>query len=285
MDVVSSRNGDLLGFGRLPCMRCSSCHCPCAWLRRACRETEDVFRRVRKGEKYAMKGYAEKLSKQLMALVGKVRAWSCSLACCVFRDAHYGSACPLLSFVCCSMVQVREDIPKNTRIKVNTLLIVDVHARDIIDGFVRDSILDTREFAWESQLRFYWDRDRDDIVIKQCTGAFQYGYEYMGECCRLPTETFMGCDRWLVARTCGRHCITFACCCAATRSCRPQRPPSHHAPDGPLLHDTYPGAHVQAGRLPCWPRRHWQDGDGQGPRQEPGAAVLRHQLRVRALGR
>jgi len=78
-------------------------------------------------------------------------------------------------------VQVREDIPKNTRVKVNTLLIVDVHARDIIDGFVRDSILDTREFAWESQLRFYWDRDRDDIVIKQCTGAFQYGYEYMGE--------------------------------------------------------------------------------------------------------
>jgi hypothetical protein len=39
------------------------------------------------------------------------------------------------------------------------LVIVDVHARDIVDGFVRDSILDAREFAWESQLRFYWDRD------------------------------------------------------------------------------------------------------------------------------
>ena len=35
-------------------------------------------------------------------------------------------------------------------------IIIDVHARDIVDKFVRDSILDAREFAWESQLRFYW---------------------------------------------------------------------------------------------------------------------------------
>ena len=109
-------------------------------------ETEDVFRRVRKGDKYAMKAYAEKLTKQLLDLVAKVR----------------------------------ENIPKMVRIKVNTLLIVDVHARDIVDSFVRDSILDAREFAWESQLRFYWDRDSDDIIIRQCTGNFGYGFEYMG---------------------------------------------------------------------------------------------------------
>ena len=44
------------------------------------------------------------------------------------------------------------------RKRINTLIIIDVHARDIIDNFVRDSMLDEREFAWESQLRFYWDR-------------------------------------------------------------------------------------------------------------------------------
>ncbi|RYY38146.1 hypothetical protein EON62_00630, partial [archaeon] len=94
-------------------------------------ETEDVFRRVRAGHKYAMKEYAEKLTRQLGELIAKVR----------------------------------ENIPKQTRIKVNTLLIVDVHARDIIDTFVRDSILDAREFAWESQLRFYWNSSMDDIQI------------------------------------------------------------------------------------------------------------------------
>lgn len=50
--------------------------------------------------------------------------------------------------------------------QVNALIIIEVHARDIIDTFVRDSILDYREFAWESQLRFYWDRKEDDTVIR-----------------------------------------------------------------------------------------------------------------------
>jgi dynein heavy chain len=55
-------------------------------------------------------------------------------------------------------VQVRSDLSNDARHKVNTLIITDVHARDIIDKFVRDSIMDAREFAWESQLRFYWDK-------------------------------------------------------------------------------------------------------------------------------
>ena len=109
-------------------------------------ETEDVFARVRKGDKHAMKVYAERQTRQLFDMVAKVR----------------------------------ENIPRIHRIKVNTLLIIDVHGRDIIDSFVRDSILDAREFAWESQLRMYWDRDVDDVVIRQCTGQFRYGYEYMG---------------------------------------------------------------------------------------------------------
>ena len=42
--------------------------------------------------------------------------------------------------------------------------------RDIIDAFVRDSILDSSEFEWESQLRFYWMREPDSLVVQQCTG-------------------------------------------------------------------------------------------------------------------
>lgn len=69
---------------------------------------------------------------------------------------------------------------KNDRKKYNTVLIIEVHARDIIDGFVRDSILDAREFDWESQLRFNWTKEPDQLIIRQCTGEFGYGYEYMG---------------------------------------------------------------------------------------------------------
>ncbi len=42
------------------------------------------------------------------------------------------------------------------------------------------SVLDAREFEWESQLRFYWVNEPDELMIRQCTGEFGYGYEYMG---------------------------------------------------------------------------------------------------------
>ncbi|XP_050408300.1 dynein axonemal heavy chain 10 [Patella vulgata] len=109
-------------------------------------EVEDVFRKVKKGKKTALKDYAKQLHQQIDDLV----------------------------------VQVRSPLSKNDRMKFNSVLIIDVHARDIIDGFVRDSIMDAREFEWESQLRFYWEKEPDELLIRQCTGEFGYGYEYMG---------------------------------------------------------------------------------------------------------
>ena len=75
---------------------------------------------------------------------------------------------------------VRENISSCLRKCVNTLIILDVHARDIVDKFVRDSILSAKEFAWESVLRFYWDLKKDNCDIRQCTGSFAYCYEYQG---------------------------------------------------------------------------------------------------------
>jgi dynein heavy chain, axonemal len=75
---------------------------------------------------------------------------------------------------------IRTDLNSLDRKKINALIIMDVHARDIVERFVRDSILDAREFEWESQLRFYWIYEDNDIRINQCTGTFSYGYEYQG---------------------------------------------------------------------------------------------------------
>ncbi|KAE8635010.1 hypothetical protein XENTR_v10002490 [Xenopus tropicalis] len=109
-------------------------------------EVEDVFRKVKKGEKQALKNYAKKMHQQIDELV----------------------------------TRITKPLSKNDRKKYNTVLIIDVHARDIVDIFVRDSIMDAREFEWESQLRFYWDREPDELNVRQCTGTFAYGYEYMG---------------------------------------------------------------------------------------------------------
>ena len=29
-------------------------------------------------------------------------------------------------------------------------------------------------------MRFYWDQLPDELMVRQCTGEFGYGYEYMG---------------------------------------------------------------------------------------------------------
>jgi len=84
---------------------------------------EDVFVQVGKGSKHAMK---QELSKEI------------------------GELNDLIDLV-------RTDISKNVRKCVNTLIVLDVHAKDIVDSFVRDSILDAKKFEWESVLRFYWE--------------------------------------------------------------------------------------------------------------------------------
>ncbi|KAJ3336288.1 Dynein heavy chain 10, axonemal, partial [Gonapodya sp. JEL0774] len=109
-------------------------------------EVEDVFHKIKAGNKLAMKKYSRVLAEQLEQLV----------------------------------VEVRTDLAPNDRKKVNSQIIIDVHARDIVDRFVRESIMDENDFEWESQLRFYWDRQSDNLVANQCNGTFDYGYEYMG---------------------------------------------------------------------------------------------------------
>ena len=67
-------------------------------------EVEDAFRQAAAGDKYAVKKLATKLTGQLNELVSTVHM----------------------------------DLAKLMRKKVNTLLIIDVHARDIVDMFVRE---------------------------------------------------------------------------------------------------------------------------------------------------
>ena len=78
------------------------------------------------------------------------------------------------------ITMTRSGLSDNTRRKINALLIIEVHARDIVSSFVRESIMNVTQFEWESQLRFYWDKHIDDLMIKQCIGTFSFGYEYLG---------------------------------------------------------------------------------------------------------
>ncbi|KAJ6635868.1 Dynein axonemal heavy chain 10 [Pseudolycoriella hygida] len=109
-------------------------------------EVEEVFAKVAGGQRSAMKDFLKQQNKQIDDLV----------------------------------ITVRADLSRNDRMKFKTIITIDVHARDIIEQFVRDNVLDSEEFAWESQIRFYWINKLDNLLVTQCSGSFDYGYEYMG---------------------------------------------------------------------------------------------------------
>lgn len=37
-----------------------------------------------------------------------------------------------------------------------------------------------QNFTWQQQLRYYWDMDLDDCLIRHSDAKVRYGYEYMG---------------------------------------------------------------------------------------------------------
>ena len=80
---------------------------------------------------------------------------------------------------------IRGTLTKIQRLKIVALVTIEVHARDIIDKLIKTGCSDQYAFEWLSQLRFYWEKDIDDCVVKQTNTQFQYGYEYLGNSGRL----------------------------------------------------------------------------------------------------
>ena len=49
-------------------------------------------------------------------------------------------------------------------ITVNALIVIDVHAKDVVARLVEEKIDDIDAFEWISQLRYYWEKD--DCYVK-----------------------------------------------------------------------------------------------------------------------
>jgi dynein heavy chain len=68
---------------------------------------------------------------------------------------------------------------------VVALITIEVHACDVIDRLCKANCSSINDFEWVSQLRFYWDSDQNDCLVKQVLSVFTYGYEYQGNNGRL----------------------------------------------------------------------------------------------------
>jgi dynein heavy chain, axonemal len=74
---------------------------------------------------------------------------------------------------------------------VERLIIINVHARDVVRDLVRDDVREKNNFEWQKNLKFYWEyergndgssesKERFEVIIRQTNSRFIYGYEYLG---------------------------------------------------------------------------------------------------------
>lgn len=80
---------------------------------------------------------------------------------------------------------VRGDLTKIARLTLHALIVIEVHARDVVDNMIQQGVSTSNDFEWISQLRYYWMNAEDELKLRMVNVEFPYGYEYLGNTTRL----------------------------------------------------------------------------------------------------
>lgn len=78
---------------------------------------------------------------------------------------------------------MRQPLTKQQKVTINALIVIDVHAKDVVEKLVKEQVTDVSSFEWISQLRYYWTNN--DCYVRCIQTNFPYGYEYLGNTLRL----------------------------------------------------------------------------------------------------
>lgn len=90
---------------------------------------------------------------------------------------------------------------KSDRIKIITIITLDVHGRDVVQKLIDDKVEGAEAFLWQQQLRFYWLAQTMDCEIRICDFRTKYFYEWIGNTGRLVITPLT--DRCYVTLTMG----------------------------------------------------------------------------------
>jgi dynein heavy chain len=98
---------------------------------------------------------------------------------------------------------VRKDLNILQRTLMGALIVIDVHARDVVSELVEKGVKNLNDFEFSKQLRYYWEVEEDDCFVKQTNTSFRYGYEYLGNGPRLVITPLT--DKCYITLTSAKH--------------------------------------------------------------------------------
>jgi dynein heavy chain len=87
-----------------------------------------------------------------------------------------------------SVMLVRQKLSKLNKISVNALIVIDVHALEVVKLMADARCSNKADFEWVQQLRYYWCPDEAETLncFVRCVATdYPYGYEYLGNTGRL----------------------------------------------------------------------------------------------------
>ncbi|KAG2382014.1 hypothetical protein C9374_005806 [Naegleria lovaniensis] len=66
------------------------------------------------------------------------------------------------------------------RTKIETLITIQVHQKDVFAELVKDKVKELSNFDWQKQARFYWKPDQDTCIVSIADIDQEYCFEYLG---------------------------------------------------------------------------------------------------------
>ena len=67
---------------------------------------------------------------------------------------------------------------------MGALIVLDVHARDVVERLVNEGVSSVNDFAWICQMRYFYE-ESGQLSVRMVQASLPYGYEYLGNTLRL----------------------------------------------------------------------------------------------------
>lgn len=83
---------------------------------------------------------------------------------------------------------VRGKLNAGAQLTIEALIVLDIHARDIVSLLYKENVTSTGEFIWISQMRYYWRTSPEKqgyVSVCMVATDVEYGMEYLGNTSRL----------------------------------------------------------------------------------------------------